>query len=277
MQKITHFGTVKIGDIALDAAVLEDGRRGFIQKQLAQAIGFTEKTRSGRFDRFSEKIGLNELIPKGISEWPVSVLMPERGAALWTPYEILPAIIRATIRANSNNLLTAQQTHIAERCAVIADALIGVGIVALIDEATGYQYHREPSALQDLIELLIRENCADWTKRFDADFYRPLMKLFKLDFHPGKGLPSVIGQLTQRYIYQAVLPDEIWEYLKIKKGKKDRFHQWLNGSGLKLLERQKILVEAIAGSSADYQDFKSRFSVISGVPGQIGIVFPLTH
>jgi len=41
MQKITHFGTVKIGDIALDAAVLEDGRRGFIQKQLAQAIGFT--------------------------------------------------------------------------------------------------------------------------------------------------------------------------------------------------------------------------------------------
>lgn len=64
------------------------------------------------------------------------------------------------------------------RCQAIYRALAKTGEVALIDEATGYQYHREPDALQDLFGRLIREHCADWERRFHPDYYASLFRLF---------------------------------------------------------------------------------------------------
>ena len=52
------------------------------------------------------------------------------------------------------------------------------GPIALIDEATGYQYHRAPDALQELISKLLRQSCSSWERRFHPDYYRALYRLF---------------------------------------------------------------------------------------------------
>lgn len=52
------------------------------------------------------------------------------------------------------------------------------GEVALIDEATGYQHHRAPDALQELISKLLRQSCASWERRFHPDYYRAIYRLF---------------------------------------------------------------------------------------------------
>ena len=57
-------------------------------------------------------------------------------------------------------------------------ALATTGEVALIDEATGYQHHRAPDALQELISKLLRQSCASWERRFHPDYYRAIYRLF---------------------------------------------------------------------------------------------------
>lgn len=39
---VSRHGPICIGDITLDAVVLTDGTRGYIQNQLAKAIGFSK-------------------------------------------------------------------------------------------------------------------------------------------------------------------------------------------------------------------------------------------
>jgi hypothetical protein len=54
--------------------------------------------------------------------------------------------------------------------AVKADALVrgltDIGIVALVDEATGYQAVRPRDALQAYLEMILRRELAAWSKKF---------------------------------------------------------------------------------------------------------------
>mgnify|MGYP007050504187 CR=1 FL=1 len=55
LPRVTHYGSITIGDISLEAVVLADGTRGYIQKQLAQAIGFSDQSRGAQGRRFLEE------------------------------------------------------------------------------------------------------------------------------------------------------------------------------------------------------------------------------
>ncbi len=275
--KATHYGMIEIAPgIKTECAVLQDGRRGFIQRQMVQAIGFTDKTRSVRFDRFCEKIGLNHLSSNNNSEWPVfEIDLPHGGVAMWTPYEVLPEIVKAGMVAFGQGKLTKQQEHIGMRCMQIGSALIGIGLVSLIDEATGYQYHREPDALQDLYSRIIREQCSDWERRFHPEYYRALCRLFGIPYgNQHRALPPIIGKITQDWVYEVAFPAEILLEIKSRK-KTEKTHQWLKSDGIRVLEKQRDAVIAIARSSVDYRDFEARCSNAFARPGaQVKMMFP---
>ena len=276
--KVTHFGTMPLhGEYFLECAVLENGERGFIQRQMVKTLGFTDKTRGGRFERFCEKIGINPLNNNGKSEWPVfEVDMPGGGTAAWVPASMLTDVVKAGMVAYGQGKLTKQQAHIGQRCVELGTALIGVGLTALIDEATGYQYAREPDALQDLFGKLIRETASDWERRFQPDYYNAVCKIFGFQYgNRHRALPSIVGQITLRYVYMAVFPKEILAEIKSRR-KSERLHQWLtDDGGMKLLERQINDVTAIARTSVDYKDFEARCAQAFYKPGQqLSMIYP---
>ena len=52
-----------------------------------------------------------------------------------------------------------------------------IGIIALVDEATGYQEVRPKDALQVYLEMLVRKELAAWAKKFPDEFYENIYKL----------------------------------------------------------------------------------------------------
>jgi hypothetical protein len=83
-------------------------------------------------------------------------------------------------------------------------AFAKVGIVALVDEATGYQYDREKDALQKILEQYISPELLPWEKRFPDEFYREIFKLKGWDFTVNgiNKRPSIIGKWTMKRLVQ---------------------------------------------------------------------------
>lgn len=61
------------------------------------------------------------------------------------------------LEARKNIDLSSRQTIIADQCEVLLRSFAKVGIIALVDEATGYQYERERIELQAILKAFISE------------------------------------------------------------------------------------------------------------------------
>lgn len=61
-------------------------------------------------------------------------------------------------------------------------ALAKVGVVALVDEATGYQTVRQRDELQRLLSKYIAEELQPWAKRFPDEFYTQMFRLRGWDY-----------------------------------------------------------------------------------------------
>ena len=203
-HKVTHYGEFElVPGVVLECAVLDDGRRGFIQRQMVQAIGFKGGDRNARFGRFCSKIGVNILNDNNKTECPfLTVGIPNGGTAEWVVCDTLVDVVKGGAIAFYAGKLTKHQQHIGERCAHLSSALIGVGLTALIDEATGYQHSRKDDALQEMYARLIRPVARDWDRRFHPEFYNALCGLFGFTYgNRHRALPPVIGQITEKWIY----------------------------------------------------------------------------
>jgi hypothetical protein len=54
-----------------------------------------------------------------------------------------------------------------------------VGIIALVDEATGYQYIRDKKELELVLGAYISDEVAKWQLTFTEDFYEQIFRLWK--------------------------------------------------------------------------------------------------
>lgn len=275
LPRVSHYGTIHIGDLAFDGVVLEDGSRGYVQRQLTQAVGFQGNIRVLQIRRF-----LSEIAPNALSllekSGSLKVVMPHGGHAGFLPAGILSEIVTGVLDAAIAGTLHHKQRHLIPHCQLINKALTITGEVALIDEATGYQHHRAPDALQDLFGMLIRETCADWERRFHPDYYSAIFKLFGWVYTGQQRKPAVVGQITDQLVYGAVFPADVMDEVRERRGGKvEKLHQWLKDGGLKLLEKQIAAVTMIARSSTDYPDFKNRCLIAFHSIGQLGLVFPV--
>lgn len=274
LPKVLHYGTIHIGDLAFDGVVLEDGTRGYIQKQLMQAFGFLKQNRGTQERLFLTEFAPNYLSEKMKTDLPKVVKMPHGGKANMFPVGLLSELPMNVIKAALKGELHHKQLHIVPHCIAIVEALAKTGEIALIDEATGYQYHREPDALQDFITRILRQTCASWERRFHPDYYTAIFALFRWKYTGQPRKPSVVGQITAKWVYEAVFPSGIMAELRERRGD-DKFHQWLTTEGgLPLLEKQINAVTMIARSSTDLADFNNRCAIAFHSKGQMGFVFP---
>lgn len=66
-------------------------------------------------------------------------------------------ICEAFLEARNSIKLSTRQRIIADQCEILIRGFARVGITALVDEATGYQYERERDALQSILKAYINE------------------------------------------------------------------------------------------------------------------------
>ncbi len=164
----SHYGVVHFGDLECEAVVLKGGERGYVRRQLAKLLGFHEGHKGGRFARF-----LTDFAPNSLSELEKTsepILLPSARQTQFFPAGIIADLASAVVNAALTGTLHKARKGIVPNCMKIMHALATTGEVALIDEATGYQFHRAPDALQDLIAKLLRQSSGSWERRFHADY-----------------------------------------------------------------------------------------------------------
>lgn len=265
IQNVLHYGTIKIDSLSIDCVVLDDAHhtRAYIQKQLLTMFGVLRSDRTPQGVAFLRVFAPKYLNSLEKTDVPKIAKMPHGGRAKIYPAGILAELPFNVIDAALNGKLHHKQRHFLPHCLAIAKALAGTGEIALIDEATGFQHAREPHALQDLFSRIIREECADWERRFPPEYYEALFALFGWRFNSEREKPPVIGKITAQWVYESVFPFAIVKALRDRRDDdrgKTKLHQWLKNGGLSLLEKQIHAVTMIALSSLNYDDFNARCS-----------------
>lgn len=233
----THNGEVCIGELVIPCYVLPDGRRLLSRKRMVQSLGMSpggtpkngkpKKEGVDRLERFATGDRLRgfmgaDLITK-LRE-PVTFRTPGKGGATVYGYEatILADICDAVLRARADGVLQRQQEHIAKQCEILVRGFARIGIIALVDEATGYQYERSRDALALILETFIAKELAQWVKTFPDDFYREIKRLRGLP--TSQGNPSYFGHLTNDIVYARLAPGVLDE-LRSKNPKNTKGHR----------------------------------------------------
>lgn len=232
---------LRLGQIEIPCYVLDDGTRVLAQRGLQSGIGLSEGGGKGGarkivalLESLAKKgIDVNDLITRANS--PIR-FVPARGGPSGSGYEatILPDLCAVFIEAGRRGVLGKRSEHLAERAALLQHAFAFVGIIALVDEATGYQGHRPQDALQAFLEKVISRELAAWVKRFPDEFYENIYKL-KGWVWPGMGKNrySVVGHYTRDLVFSRLGPGVLDELEKLTPrdasgNRANKMHSWLS-------------------------------------------------
>lgn len=278
LPKATH-GSVdhplKLGDLEIPCYVLDDGRRvlslGGMVKALGMSIGSAGKGEGDRLFSFVTGKAISTFIPDELMHKmrsPVRFQAPTGGAAA-TGYEatILPDLCDAVLEARKAGELLHQQTHIAVQCEILIRGLARVGIIALVDEATGYQKDRAKNALAQILEAFVAKELQPYVRTFPPEYYEELFRLRKLDYPPKTSnyRPQYFGLLTNDIVYKRLAPGLLDELKKenAKAEKKGRLHQRLTvDMGHPKLREHLASTVTVMKLSSDYPDFIEKMNRI---------------
>ena len=191
---------------------------------------------SYRLNRYLTQKTLQPYILKGKTSNHFEPLECYLGERKINGYEasILMDICEAFLEARRHVKLSSRQQIIADQCEILIQGFARVGLTALIDEATGYQYERENDELQKILSRYISSKLLPWQKKFPDVFYTELFRLNGWEYTV-KGIkkrPGVIGKWTNKLVYEQ-LPAGVLDELKKRmpknaKGKNTaRLHQLL--------------------------------------------------
>ena len=267
---------LRIGELEIPAYVLEDGRRvlslGGMVKAMGMSIGSAGGGEGDRLVSFASGKSINPFISSDLysrMRSPIRFRAPT-GGTIATGYEatILPDLCDAVLAARKAGALVPHQRHIADQCEILVRGFARVGIIALVDEVTGYQKDRARDALAKILEAFIAKELQPWVQTFPADYYEQLFRLRGLEFPKGSvRRPQYFGVLTNDIVYKRLAPGVLDALKRVtpkdeETGRyKHRFFQRLtNNVGYPKLREHLGAVVATMRLSKDYNDFMSKLN-----------------
>ena len=166
------------------------------------------------------------------------------------------------LQAKDANVLPKNQEHIAAKSQMLVRALAQVGIIALVDEATGYQFDRSHEALRILLSKYIAEGLQKWLRNFPDSFFVQLDRFYHNEPTTPRGRPQYYGHFINKYVYDPLengyVKTELNKLNITDEGKrKARFHQWLSEEGRNMLIHQIGRVQGLMEMCTDIDGFKS--------------------
>jgi hypothetical protein len=214
---------LSFGGTEISAYVLDDGTRVLSQRGLQSGVGMSTGGGSGGEQRLA--IFVDSLAEKGIdvSDLAARIREPIRfrppgGGRPAHGYEatVLTDLCDAILAARNAGKLQKQQEHIAAQAEIIVRGLARVGIIALVDEATGYQRDRAKDALAKILEAFVAKELQAWVQTFPPEFYEQMFRLRGLDFPEASvQRPRYFGKLTNDIVYKRLAPGVLEELKRV--------------------------------------------------------------
>jgi hypothetical protein len=266
-------GALDVGDQEIRCAVLTDGRRVLAQQTMLKTLGRARSAKGGQGSEsglppFLAAQNLQPFISDDLREMLAAIpYRPLSGGRAWGyRAEILPMVCDVYLEARKAGKTTSAQDRVADTCEMLVRSLAKVGIIALVDEATGYQEIRARDELQRILEYYIQEELRPWTKMFPDDFFREIYRLQGWDYKPGSAKRTpYVGKLINKYIYEQLPPgvlDQLRELNPVTESgrRKHKHHQYLTSdTGNKHLDRQISTVTTLLRIADDKAQFEELF------------------
>lgn len=274
MPQAMREGSIKLGDLELPCAVLEDGRRVLTQSGVMLALGRSRQVKSHKYfdadvnlPAFLQAKNLKPFISNdlAVTSSRIDFRTMAGSKAFGFTADVLPSICEVFIDAEREGKLIESQKHIAVRARILYKGFAKLGIVALIDEATGYQEIRARDALQAYLEKFIRKELAAWVKTFPDEFFRELYRLKKWPWSGSSRRPSVVGHYINDLIYKRIGPGVLAELerknpIDDKGRRKAKHFQWLTEDiGNPSLAQHMHALIGFMRAEDDWEMFKQRF------------------
>jgi hypothetical protein len=271
-------GILKIGVVELPVYVLDDGRRVISRTGATDII--TGRKGGGNLESYLGVGALKGYIPEDWTDQMIEFVMPGvrnktvRGMDAETFLDICRAYVRAL---DDGALVTERQVSIATKAGMFLAACAKVGLVALIDEATGYQYERAEDALQFKLRLFLEEEMRKWEATFPDELWREFGRLTNWSGSINQR-PKYWGKLVMELVYEYLDPD-VAQWLKKnnpKPRKGQNHHQWLSSQyGLRKLVEHIWMVIGLAKACQSMPELKQRMAEIYGrQPVQLTMFLP---
>jgi P63C domain len=231
LPQATHEGPLRLGEAIIPAAVLQDRRRVLTQSAVMKALGRARQAKGrSHYDgdvnlpAFITAKNLKPFVPKElyVTSSQIEFRQVGGGKAFGYPAELLPKICGVFIDADEAGKLTGLQKHIAAKARLLLRALAETGIIALVDEATGYQEVRPKDDLQKILAAYISPTLLPWTERFPVEFFKEMFRVYGWEwpFSPdevyrGPQGPRYAGKLIKKIIFENLPPGILDEINKL--------------------------------------------------------------
>jgi hypothetical protein len=298
LPQASHDGPLHIGDAVLVAANLPNGKRLLSQGTFLKAIGRSRTPKAGT-GAFSSVDGLPfflqaELLRPFISEelrlstTPILFRLKSGQRAVGYDALLLPMVckvyqdLRDSLMAKlvgkdkadaaQGRRVYAQYEHIIKTCDTLTHGFAQRGIIALVDDATGYQADRARDEALKIVEQYVSPAyLIPWTQRFQHDFFREAYRILGWEYRAGSVKhPQYLGKFIIKYVYEP-LPPGVLEELKRKLPKNEsgnrRAKLWqalTPDTGIPHLDRQLTAITTVMQLSDGKHEFEENFDRLFG-------------
>ncbi|WP_445169887.1 P63C domain-containing protein [Mycolicibacterium sp. Dal123E01] len=265
--------SVRLADTDIDAYVLDDGTRVLSQSGFLQALGRNKRAamRSSEIPPMLQGKAFEQFLTAELLELGQPVHFRTRGGLKANGYraEFLPQVCEVYLKARDAGTLAPNQKKIAAQAELLMRAFATVGIIALVDEATGYQDVRARDALAKILEEYIDRELQPWVRTFPDDFYGELCRLRGLELKSAMvRRPQYFGHLTNDVVYKRIAPGVLDELKRVtprdEKGRtKNRYFQHLTANlGYPKLREHLGSIVTLMKLSKDWPDFQTKLDQI---------------
>jgi hypothetical protein len=281
----THGSTdhpLKIGDIEIPCYVLDDGTRVLSQRGLTSGIGMStggsSKAGEQRLAVFFDTLASKGTEIKDLStriRSPIGFKPPGGSRAYGFEATILADICDVILSARQSGHLHEQQRHLADRAEILVRGFARVGIIALVDEATGYERDRVAGSLARILEAFIAKELQPWVRTFPASYYEELFRLRGLAYASDSvRRPQYFGVLTNDIVYKRLAPGVLDELKNVAerdvdgRPKHKYFQKLTSNVGYPKLREHLGSVVTLMKLSENYEDFKVKLDRIHPAYGR---------
>jgi len=253
-------GKLSLGGTSCVVYVLDSRKRVMAQREVVRLLTGNAQ---GNLERYLQ--GLRHYLkPDEIIEQTIQFKIPGTQYK-GTGYEatLLLDICDAYLRARDAGTLASNQMDLAKKAEIITRACAKVGIIALIDEATGYQEFRQKQELQLKLQAFIAEDLQEWAVMFQPEFWFELARLEGVHYSP-RSRPLRWGKYIMAFVYDAIDGD-VGKELRRKNPDphfKQNHHQWMKEFGKQKVHDQIERVITIMKLCDDMDEFRKKFAKV---------------
>jgi hypothetical protein len=230
LPQAEYEGEFDLGGKSIACAVLPNGKRIITQATFLRTLGRSRSPKAGTgilstVDGLPFFLQANALKPfidedLSMSTTPIFYMGKDGQKQMGYDAELLPKVAEVYLKFRDSEFTKTKRIpgnyeHIIKACDILTRGLARIGIIALIDEATGYQRDRAKDALQKILEQFIAKELRPWVYTFPSEFYEHLFRLRELKFPTDTvKKPSYFGHLTNDIIYARLAPNVLDEIKK---------------------------------------------------------------